>query len=221
MVGKDGGANAPLMRDTSFINKHGEEVKQFSQTADGVQKGIKSYLEERKLFNSEINIFCTGEDKKTCGNKFDDSGSKIPCCNKNILANQPDFVRQESWPWLKEFLAKRGHMCTWLPAYHCEFNPCEMIFSRLKFECRKQCNYKFDHMLEVLLKTLDNFDVHSIRKFYAHCIKYMSLYQHGLTGVLLMYAVKEATSHRRIREVCIYYYETHFQYYSKKYFYKL
>ena len=190
----DGGVNTPLMRDTEyFVYENGVEVRkeQKSQHSDGTQKGVKSYLEERNLWEDVLKLDCS--EKSKCG-EVDN------CCARNLLKSQPDFQRQLRWPHLKEFLASHGMLAAWLPAFHCEFNFIERFFCWLKMKCREQCDYNFKFMKNVLTQQLADFPVILGRKYFAHCVKYMYLYQQGLTGVLLEFAIKKFTSHRRISE---------------------
>ena len=53
---KDNGKNAPLMRDTTFVNRFGEIVPQSMVTAAGRSKGIKTILEERGLWRPGMNL---------------------------------------------------------------------------------------------------------------------------------------------------------------------
>jgi hypothetical protein len=52
------------------------------------------------------------------------------CCMQRILSLQPDFLAEK--PLLQLIIEKAGHKCLFLPKFHCELNPIEMVWSQLK-----------------------------------------------------------------------------------------
>jgi hypothetical protein len=63
------------------------------------------------------------------------------CCMARLLSQQDDFKNQPSM--LETFIHSRGHECMFLPKFHCELNPIEMV-----------CSIHFKHMIQVLIKTV-------------------------------------------------------------------
>ena len=47
------------------------------------------------------------------------------CCMARLLSKQDDFANQESM--LETLIKKAGHECIFLPKFHCELNPIEMV----------------------------------------------------------------------------------------------
>lgn len=47
------------------------------------------------------------------------------CCMARLLSKQEDFVNQVSM--LEDLITKAGHSCIFLPKFHCELNPIEMV----------------------------------------------------------------------------------------------
>jgi hypothetical protein len=47
------------------------------------------------------------------------------CCMAQLLSKQDDFCCQESL--LEQKIKARGHMCVFLPKFHYELNPIEMV----------------------------------------------------------------------------------------------
>jgi len=47
------------------------------------------------------------------------------CCMARLLSQQDDFKHQVSM--LETFIHKAGHECIFLPKFHCELNPIEMV----------------------------------------------------------------------------------------------
>ena len=46
-------------------------------------------------------------------------------CMAHPLSKQDDFINQESM--LETLIKKAGHECIFLPKFHCELNPIEMV----------------------------------------------------------------------------------------------
>ena len=52
------------------------------------------------------------------------------CC-MHVLSLQDDFVNEK--PLLQHYLEGRGHICMFLPKFHCELNPIEMLWGYAKY----------------------------------------------------------------------------------------
>ncbi|KZT64806.1 hypothetical protein DAEQUDRAFT_657871, partial [Daedalea quercina L-15889] len=52
------------------------------------------------------------------------------CCAKHILDLQPDFEAQCSL--VQETIKEAGHLCLFLPKFHCELNPIEFFWGAVK-----------------------------------------------------------------------------------------
>ncbi|KIK25387.1 hypothetical protein PISMIDRAFT_32273, partial [Pisolithus microcarpus 441] len=52
------------------------------------------------------------------------------CCNKQILECQPDFQEQKSL--VQETIEGLGHLCIFLPKFHCELNFIEFFWGKIK-----------------------------------------------------------------------------------------
>ena len=83
-------------------------------------KGIKAVLSEQGLYCAQLRGKC----KKKC-----DPKSTI-CCNKRILELQPDFCAQKSL--VQETIEAAGHLCIFLPKFHCELNFIEFFWGAVK-----------------------------------------------------------------------------------------
>jgi hypothetical protein len=59
-----------------------------------------------------------------------DLGRATDCCMQRVLSLQQDF--REEKPLLQLIIEKAGHKCLFLPKFHCELNPIEMVWSQLK-----------------------------------------------------------------------------------------
>lgn len=53
------------------------------------------------------------------------------CCMTHVLSLQSDFRSEK--PLLQHYVEKRGHCCLFLPKFHCELNPIEMLWGYAKY----------------------------------------------------------------------------------------
>jgi hypothetical protein len=67
-------------------------------------------------------------------NLVSESPESRSCCWSKILSLQLDFVNE--WPLLQETIEESGHICLFIPKFHCELNPIELFWSYIK-----QCKY--------------------------------------------------------------------------------
>lgn len=81
-----------------------------------IQKGLEQTLRERGFDVSKIpRAKCS----PVCPFENDN------CCMARILSKQDDFVNQTSM--LEKVIKDAGHECIFLPKFHCELNPIEMV----------------------------------------------------------------------------------------------
>lgn len=148
---KDGGASVPMMRSTTFVDAEGNEVPQSMQNTNGMPKGMKRILQERRKWKNGMNVNC-----KACQNNIEHAvrpevyaGTYSPehwiytsqCCARYCLSQEPDFMAQKEW--LTETINTRGHSIIFFPKYHCELNYIENVWAFLKAYLRKHCTYNF------------------------------------------------------------------------------
>ena len=55
---------------------------------------------------------------------------RTDCCLTKLLSQQADFKEQLNM--LEEVIEKAGHICLFLPKFHCELNPIEMLWGYVK-----------------------------------------------------------------------------------------
>jgi len=53
------------------------------------------------------------------------------CCMHQILALQEDFRSEK--PLIQSIIEDAGHICLFLPRFHCELNPIEMLWGYGKY----------------------------------------------------------------------------------------
>jgi hypothetical protein len=118
-----------------------------------MQKGVKAVLVKHGLWQQQLQGKC----KKACKPDAD------ACCNKCILDHQPDFCEQKSL--VQETIEAAGHLCLFLPKFHCELNFIEFFWGMVKKYFYDNCNYTFDTLKENLLKALHSVHIHIIHKW--------------------------------------------------------
>jgi hypothetical protein len=84
-------------------------------TEDGRPRGLKSVLEERGYDVSKMKAKCS----PVC--PFENT----TCCMARLLSKEEDFINQPSQ--LETLISGAGHICIFLPKFHCELNPIEMV----------------------------------------------------------------------------------------------
>jgi hypothetical protein len=99
-----------------------QEQPQQMTTSSGQQKGLKAVLEERRFDVSRLKAKCA----PVCS--FENQN----CCMAKHLSQQEDFVNQESM--VETLIKGAGHECMFLPKFHCELNPIEMVSNYLLIE---------------------------------------------------------------------------------------
>jgi transposase len=92
-------------------------------------KGITAVLIERNLYQAWLRGKC----EKKCNQDV------VACCNKHIMKLQPDFLKQKSL--VQETMEGLGHLCLFLPKFHCKLNFIEFFWGAVKRYLHKNCDY--------------------------------------------------------------------------------
>jgi len=97
------------------IEHHGKAQKMITEASEA--KGLQQTLEECRFKNihrmhAKCSLVCPLENND--------------CCMAQLLSKQDDFRLQESL--LEQKFKARGNFCVFLPKFHCELNPIEMVF---------------------------------------------------------------------------------------------
>ena len=103
-----------------------------------------------------------------CKKKKDGTGGKCQsgatdCCAKHILDLQPDFKEQKSL--VQEVIEASGHLCIFLPKFHCELNFIEFFWGAVKRYLREHCNYTFKTLQDNMPKALESVSIQTIQKW--------------------------------------------------------
>ncbi len=118
-MNKSNGGKQPIQRDTVIpqtnpvVEKQGQ--LQSMKTQDGLAKGLQQTLEEQGFNTKGMQAKCS----PVC------SVENLSCCMAHLLSRQDDFVHQTSM--LECLIINAGHLSIFLPKFHCELNPIEMV----------------------------------------------------------------------------------------------
>jgi hypothetical protein len=154
-------------------------------------KGVKAVLMECGLWQQQLRGRC----ERAC------KPDANVCCNKCILERQPDFCEQKSL--VQETIEAAGHLCLFLPKFHCELNFIEFFWGMVKKYLRDNCDYTFDTLKENLPKALRSVHIHTIRRWEHRMFQWIEASRSGLTTREAQVQVRKFSStkyksHRRI-----------------------
>ena len=208
-MNKGNGGKQRKQRDTVIpMNNSNQELHgklQKMTTESGKVKGLLQTLEERgfkidKKTKVKCSLVCAIENEK--------------CCLARILSKQDDFQLQKSL--LKEKITERGNLCLFLPKFHCELNPIEMVcFHFIPLLSNSQyiqywgwCKHRYRQVYKKTFadakttahECLDGCPVNVIRCFFNCSWRFMETYREGLTRKTAEWAVQKQKSHRRAGE---------------------
>ena len=118
-MNKSNGGKQRIQKDTIIpMNNPAQALRgriQKMTTDRGEAKGLEQTLRERGFNVNRMRAKC----KPVC--PFENEG----CCMARLLSRQDDFANQISM--LEACITKAGHLCIFLPKFHCELNPIEMV----------------------------------------------------------------------------------------------
>ena len=99
---------------------------------------------------------------------------------------------------LEELVRSKGHVCLYLPKYHCELNPIERNWCHAKKVSRQYVNGSIVRLREVVPTSLEAVSVDMMNKFFRTCRDYETAYRSGCNGKDVEIRVKQYKSHRRV-----------------------
>lgn len=165
-------------------------------THPGEPKGMKAVLTERGLYRTKL--------RGKCESRCDTEATS--CCAKRILELQPDFMEQISL--VQEVIEAAGHLCIFLPKFHCELNFIEFFWGAVKRYLRENCDYTFDTLKTNMPIALATVQLQTIRKWEHRVLRWMDAYRSGLSTKDAQVQVKQFSStkyksHRRVPDLDI------------------
>jgi hypothetical protein len=156
-------------------------------------KGMRQVFSERGIETKNL----LGKCKTRC------EVDAAACCCRRILELQPDFKEQKSL--VQEVIEEAGHICIFLPKFHCELNFIEFFWGAVKRYLRENCDYTFDTLKTNISIALASVQLSTIRRWEHQMIRWMEAYKQGLGTQDAQMKVKQFSSaiyksHRRILE---------------------
>ena len=82
---------------------------------------------------------------------------------------------------LTEIIRAVGHVCIFLPRYHCELAPIERAWSFAKWYCRRYCECTMDALRILVPHALAMVTPSKIRQYFNNCFRICALYADGMT----------------------------------------
>lgn len=113
------------------------ECKKSQEARDRAAKEAKARRDE--IEGSGLPLMA---DRSECQETADDLDRPSNCCMRRLLSMQPDFASEK--PLLQLLIEKAGHKCLFLPKFHCELNPIEMVWGQAK---RCECSLMTDYSI--------------------------------------------------------------------------
>ena len=115
------------------------------------------------------------------------------CCMHSVLACQEDFRSER--PLIQVIIEDAGHVCLFLPRFHCELNPIEMLWGYAKYrmciycfsrslsrlgypDYRNSADGKFVNVRDLVPQCLNSCSITTIRRFFQKSWRYMDAYQY-------------------------------------------
>jgi hypothetical protein len=193
------GGKQALLKNGWFV-QNGERMTQAMVFPDNhpdfpcQAKGMKQVLLEHG-YTQRLRMTC----KKDCT-----EGVLRPlCCAKKILEHEPDFKEQKSL--VQEVIETSGHLCIFLPKFHCELNFIEFFWGATKKWLRDHCDYTFETLKANLPSAMGSVKLKTIRLWEHRMVRWMEAYSSGLSARDSQKQVKDFssrkyTSHRRVPE---------------------
>jgi len=167
--------------------ENGEVVASY---LDNVPRGIRSTLQERGLWKEGLRGKCQCQRVKGTIGSICESKS---CCAETLLANQPDFLEQECQ--IMNIVKASGHLCLFLPKYHCELNIIEFFWGVTKRHTRECCDFTLDGLDKEVGIGLEKAKIETIRRWYHRMMRWLDAYEAG-SGVAAQRQVQEFSSKR-------------------------
>ncbi|PLW44829.1 hypothetical protein PCASD_07130 [Puccinia coronata f. sp. avenae] len=126
------------------------------------------------------------------------SGNGEMCCWSKIMASQSDFANER--PLLQQIIEDAGHVCLFLPKFHCELNPIELFWSFIKHTYRKRSHtaQSFPDAKKLFEEVRKGCSLVTIRKYFCRIDRQISAYQQGYNGPQSQALMKKYKSHRCI-----------------------
>ena len=100
------------------------------------------------------------------------------CCCKQIIEQQANFKEQRSL--VQEVIEAAGHLCIFLPKFHCKLNFIEYFWGVVKKYLHEHCDYTFETLKKNMLEALNSVNLQTIRQWEHRMQRWMYAYWNGM-----------------------------------------
>lgn len=101
---------------------------------------------------------------------------------------------------LEQEVEEQGHVCLYLPKFHCELNPIERCWCHAKKYTRAQCNGSITRLRKIIPEAFETITLDMIARFFTKSNDYETAYREGHSCNTVDKVVKTYKSHRRVTE---------------------
>lgn len=135
LAGKQKGMEQ-VLRERGLLSvlevKHGRKVVGVCSTCKLSQAAREKAMKDAKSKEDEIEGSGIGNLGARGVSEMEEADleRESDCCMQRLLSLQQDF--RDEKPLLQLIIEKAGHKCLFLPKFHCELNPIEMVWGQLK-----------------------------------------------------------------------------------------
>ncbi|KZT49999.1 hypothetical protein CALCODRAFT_539190 [Calocera cornea HHB12733] len=193
-INLNAGGKQPVMRPGWYME--GAQCILQPMAVNGVPQGAKAILMERGLWRLGMYLDCRKRERNGVRLQHGDEGGLSP-------ETQPDF--QEQTPYIQELVESVGHLCLFLPKFHCELNFIEYFWGAVKAYTQRECDYTFEGLKRAVPAGMAAVKLETIQKW-EHCtVRGMKAYEAGndpqvAQKLIQQYSSTCYTSHRCIPE---------------------
>ena len=113
----------------------------------------------------------------------------------DLVAQYPDFALDMSETALQRKVREMGALCAYLPRYHCELNPIELLWAWLKADINSQLNGNIAQLGSCLVQSLARINCGLTSAWVRRVERYFQAYTWGLDMVQAGALVRALTGH--------------------------
>ena len=120
---------------------------------------------------------------------------------KKRMSQEPDFMEQEGM--IAEFLRDTNHTCEFLPKFHCELNPIELVWGIVKGRFRRDNTFEAKTHIPRLREALKSVTAMEIKRVFLKVRDYETAYRGGATTTTVEKYVSQMKKDRKAhKQIC-------------------
>jgi hypothetical protein len=178
---------------TSICNERGTKIvgRCASCTKSQTRKDAERRIALAEAMGQDDAV--SAEDTKLIDSEVSSSAESQWCCMYRVLSLQEDF--QSEKPLIQTVIEEAGHVCLFLPRFHCELNAIEMLWGYAKYRAciislaythgalsrstgyRNLTDGRFATAKIIVPQCLDSCDLVTIRRFFQKAWRYIDAYR--------------------------------------------